>query len=224
MVLKRISKPQINRTSLIDYNFTNTNIEKPHEHNNCVLKLEKIPKSHIKQEIKNIKNKYNNVVSTNDLLSAKVFKRTFDIQQAYKSNKFSLAIPMDVRRQVKELGLKYFGNGLLLHSLKLNVSELEKINTDELAIKLRESIPVIDSKSYLEYLTKLETQIKNSAVHSLKPYNPETGCLVTNLSRIPIHKLDYGKGSPKLVLPLTIGKNSAAILSDKQNYILRLAY
>jgi hypothetical protein len=41
---------------------------------------------------------------------------------------------------------------------------------------------------------------------------------------MPVQKLDFGSGGPEFVFLLTIGKNSAAILADKDDYLLRLVY
>src|SRR4030066_1632312 len=57
-----------------------------------------------------------------------------------------------------------------------------------------------------------------------RPYDPERGCLVTNLSRLPADKLDFGTGPPRLSIPLTIEKNGVGILARKEDYLLRLAY
>ncbi|KAA3613864.1 MAG: hypothetical protein DWQ05_16445 [Calditrichaeota bacterium] len=49
-------------------------------------------------------------------------------------------------------------------------------------------------------------------------------CLVTYRTRMPIHKSIFGMGIPVFTFPLTIGKNSTAILDDKENYLLRLVF
>ena len=60
-------------------------------------------------------------------------------------------------------------------------------------------------------------------VRCLRPYDPDRGCLVTNLSRMPIQRLDFGAGSPGLVMPITIGRNSVAMLADREDFLLRFA-
>jgi hypothetical protein len=163
-------------------------------------------------------------VSSNDILSAIVVKKTFDNQKAQIAKQFTLTIPMDIRNQVKELGPKFFGNGLMFHHLNLSIDQLDKMDISELALKIRESIPSIDTYKYLEYLRDLESEIDRTTIHTLNPYDPETGCLVTNLSRMPIHKLNFGSRPPKIIFPLTLAKNSAAILANKENYLLRLVF
>jgi hypothetical protein len=47
---------------------------------------------------------------------------------------------------------------------------------------------------------------------------------VTNLSKLPAERLDFGTGGPDAIVPLTVEKNSVAVLSRKDNYVLRFAY
>ena len=218
------ASPELKRTVLREYRFNKTKIKEPFDHQYCTIKVEQVSKSFIKQEISRIKKIYNVGVSSNDILSAIVVKKTLDSQKTKFVNQFTLSMPMDIRSQVKELGPKFFGNGLMIHHLTVSISELDKMDTAELALKIRESIPSIDTNRFLEYLRDLESEIDRTTIHSLNPYDPRTGCRVTNLSRIPIQKLNFGSGPPQLIIPLTIGKNSAAILSNKENYLLRLVY
>ncbi len=57
-----------------------------------------------------------------------------------------------------------------------------------------------------------------------RPFDPARGCLVTNLSKMPAERLDFGTGGPAAIVPLTIEKNSAAILARGENFVLRYAY
>jgi hypothetical protein len=73
-------------------------------------------------------------------------------------------------------------------------------------------------------LAELENIISDGDVEKLKPFDPARGCLVTNLSKLPADKLDFGTGSPELIIPLTVEKNSTAILAKKENFVLRFAF
>jgi NRPS condensation-like uncharacterized protein len=186
-----------------------------------MITIKKISKKSIEQEIRKINTENNATVSANDLLSSMAAKQTFEMQQAEIKNQFSISMPMDVRRRVRELGKKFFGNGLMFYHMEMSSGELNEIDYRHLALKLRESIPLINGDSYRKYLTELETQMSHSTIHSLKPYDPAKGCLVTNLSRMPVHKLDFGSGGPEFIFLLTVGKNSTAILADRDDYLLR---
>ena len=84
-------------------------------------------------------------------------------------------------------------------------------------------MPDITNESYLEYLLGIETIITKRQSNKLIVYDPRRGCLVTNLSMLPSNKLNFGTGDPDFIFPLTIEKNSAGILSNRDNFILRLA-
>ncbi len=222
--ISQLASPILKRTVLRKYHFNKTKIKEPFDHQNCTIKVEQVSKSFTKQEINRIKKIYNVSVSSNDILSAIVVKKTLDNQKKQIANQFTLTIPIDIRNQVKELGPKFFGNGLMFHHLNLSIGELDKMDISKLALKIRDSIPSIDTYRYLEYLRDLESETDGTTIHSLNPYDPETGCLVTNLSRMPIQKLNFGSGPPEFIFPLTVGKNSAAILANNENYLLRLVY
>jgi hypothetical protein len=83
-------------------------------------------------------------------------------------------------------------------------------------------MPEINREYYINYLTGLENRIADKKTEKLKPFDPASGCLVTNLSRLPVTKLDFGSGNPDFIFLLTVEKNSAAILGDKENFIIRL--
>ena len=104
------------------------------------------------------------------------------------------------------------------------MSENNEINIEDTAARLRKSMPKVNRESYINFLNDLEEKSSQSAVHNLMPYDPAEGCLVTNLSRMPVKKLNFGTGDPDYILLLTIGKNSAAVLADKTDYIFRFAF
>ena len=59
-------------------------------------------------------------------------------------------------------------------------------------------------------------------MHYVGNFYPRT--VEHQLTRMPIQKLNFGSGNPVFIFPLTIGRNSAAILADKYNFLLRLVY
>ena len=93
-----------------------------------------------------------------------------------------------------------------------------------MARKIRQNMPDVNKKNYLQFLLDIESDISNSRTEKLRPYDPEKGCLVTNLSKLPSNRLNFGTGNPDFIFPMTVGKNSAAILADRDNYILRMVY
>jgi hypothetical protein len=95
---------------------------------------------------------------------------------------------------------------------------------DELAVQIREFMPSVSTQSYTDYFTRLEKIIDEGEADKLKPFDPASGYLVTNISRLPVDRLDFGTGPPDLIFPLTIEKNAAAVLARDENFILRFAY
>lgn len=221
-VIRTLAAPHHNRTALKYFHFAKSKIEQPIRHSDYQIHFIKVPKDTVKEQIKTIRAEMKESVSTNDILSAMVIKSTFENQSGKLNEKFTLSIPIDVRRQVKKYGSKFFGNGLLFHHFNIDLNRKPEIG--RLAVELRRSMPLIDRNTYLCYLETLEAEIGAAEIHTLKPYDPETGCLITNLSRLPSNRLNFGTGNPDFIFPLTIGKNSAAILADQANYILRLVY
>jgi NRPS condensation-like uncharacterized protein len=151
-------------------------------------------------------------------------KKIVSRQPGFWGEEIQLAIPIDIRRKIKEYGRKFFGNGIMLHSVTLDRESVQSLPAREIAIKIRQSMPSISTETYVRYLTGLEEIIASGNAEKLRPFDPDSGVLVTNLSRLPAEKLNFGSGSPDLIVPLTTGKNAAAILAKKENFILRYAY
>jgi hypothetical protein len=212
----------------------NRNIYKPAEHLtevkseipalNHPLSIEyvKILRSSVQEKLKETSKKFNFRISQNDYLSAMVLKKYIENQEENSLNHIQLTIPIDVRRQIKQYGKKFFGNGLMFAKSDFAKKELRTLSEHDIAAKIRQSMPVANDQSYSRYVEYLKSLIERKETDQLRPYDPEKGCLVTNLSRLPATKLDFGKGRPDFVFPLTIEKNSAVVLADEQNYILRI--
>lgn len=221
-LIKFLFKPNHQRTILKDYKFKDLKNRSSDVEEDLNIYYKQIPKDQIKQQRTSVKDKYNKNVSTNDLLSAMIIKDILERSEELSTDSFTFTMPIDVRRQIREYGKKYFGNCLMIHQLNFSKSEIESADINDLAIKIREAMPEINKASFLQYLNRIEEHIISKQTDNLNLYDPQKGCLVTNLSRLPTNKLDFGKGKPDFVFPLTIAKNSTAIMTDEQNYILRI--
>ena len=163
-------------------------------------------------------------ISANDYLSALVLQKTVEYLPSRFPGKIILNIPVDVRRNIKDYGSKFFGNGLFLYTVEFDASTVIKENPENIARQIRDSMPTIRREGYVSYLNRLSQFITDNRTDQLVPYNPDTGCLVTNLSRLPVTRLNFGSGTPDLIFTLTVAKNSAVILADNNFHILRLAF
>ena len=223
-LLSRLYKPHHYRTILKEFQFKGIDaapIQIPAE---LTIKFEEIPQSEIRNAMKEVASQFNRQVSPNDLLTAMVTKKLVAEQKNYFEDSFQVTIPIDIRRSVKELGPKFFGNGIMFNRVDFKTTDLEGLSVHELAVHIRESMPAITRDKFITFLESLETIIASRQAYKLKPFDPEQGSLVTNLSKLPTNKLDFGTGRADFIFPLTIEKNSTAILSRGDNFVLRIAY
>jgi hypothetical protein len=217
-------EPVHQRTVLKEFQFSEIELESLHDKEEFSIEFEEIPRNTVRNIINNIASDLNQHVSFNDILSAIVTKKLVESQKENLREDFQLTIPIDVRGQIKEYGPKYFGNGLMFHKKNFKSSDIKRLSINEIAIEIRKSMPGVTKESYIEYLLSIEAIILQRQTNKLKPFDPGSGCLVTNLSMLPANKLNFGTGDPDFIFPMTIEKNSAAILSNKDNFILRLAH
>jgi len=223
-LIRVLYKPHHQRTILKEFQLEKIELKPLSQEEKLVIEFEEVQKPAVKNIIKNIASDFNQQVSTNDILSAMIIKKSVEIQKDYFGGEFQLTIPIDVRRYVKEYGPKYFGNGIMFQIVDFRKRDIEKFSIPELAIEIRKSMPIITKESFINFLSGLEKLIAERQIDKLRPYNPELGCLITNLSRLPANKLNFGTGDPDFIFPLTIEKNSAAILADEDKFMLRLVF
>jgi len=218
------NKPHHNRTVLKEFQFNETDLQPLQDKENLTIKFEYISRRVVRNMIKDVAANFNQQVSTNDILSSMVAKKSVTIQKEYFGDDFQLTIPIDIRRQIKEYGVNFFGNGIMFNVINFKSIDIKKSSVNEIAIEIRKSMPMVTKESYIKYLGYIEAIIAKRQLNKLRPYDPNKGCLVTNLTRLPTNKLNFGTGDPDFIFPLTIEKNSTAILANKDNFILRLAY
>jgi hypothetical protein len=223
-LVKLFFKPHHRRTTLRDFSFKGVDLEPFQQSDEFNIKFVEVSRNEVQSIIKKVSDTKNRRISMNDVLSAIAVKKLVGAQSEFSEEFVELTIPIDVRRKVKEFGRRFFGNGLILHMMKLNKSDVENLHFEDIAIQIRELMPSVSKQSYVEYLKQLEGIISERRMEKFKPFDPRSGCLVTNISRLPLEKLDFGTGSPEFILPLTIEKNSTAILAKDNNFVLRFAY
>jgi len=217
-------KPHHCRTTLKGFSFEGAELKPVFQNDKFTVEFDEIPRKDVQSIIKEAATFDNLRISTNDILSAIAVKKTVGRQSQFFGEEVNLTIPIDVRRQIKEYGRGFFGNGIMLHTIKLRKKFIENTLTKGLAVQIRKSMPSVSKETYINYLTELEEIISRRKMDQFIPFDPKSGCLVTNISRLPSDKLNFGTGSPELILPLTVEKNSTAILAKNENFILRFAH
>jgi NifU-like protein involved in Fe-S cluster formation len=223
-LIRSLYRPHHQRTVLKEFLFAESILKPFMLGDQFTIEYEEIPRQDVWKAIKDVVSRLNYRISTNDVLSAMAIKKSVKVQKEYFGDNVKLTIPIDVRRQIKEYGQKYFGNGIMLKVIDFETRYIENSSVDEIAVEIRKSMPSVSKDAYLKYLEELEAIIATKQTDKLKPFDPGQGCLVTNLSKLPVDKLNFGTGNPDLIFPLTIEKNSTAILAAKDNFVLRFAY
>lgn len=217
-------KPHHRRTALRDFSFKEIELKPGPQNERFTVEFEDILRKDVRSIIKEVASSSNLRISSNDVLSALAVKKLVGRQTEFWGEDVHLTIPIDVRRQIKEYGPRFFGNGITLHTIELPTEFIENSPAKGIAVQIRKSMPLVSKETYINYLAGLEEIIALGKIDEFRPFDPSSGCLVTNLSKLPADKLNFGGGPPELIVPLTAEKNSTAILAKKENYVLRYAY
>jgi hypothetical protein len=223
-LMQLFTRPHHRRTILKDFFFQGNGWDRQQQEARFTMGINQVLRKDVNKLIRQVAEFKNFRISTNDILSAMAIKKLAAAQHEIQGEYVELTIPIDVRRQVKEYGGKFFGNGIMLHRIKLKKDEIHKLPSDELAVQIRESMPTVSTQSYLDYLSDLEKIISMGKAEKFRPFDPASGFLVTNISRLPVNRLNFGTGPPDLTFPFTVEKNAAAVLAKDENFILRFAY
>jgi hypothetical protein len=217
-------KPDHRRTALRDFSFRGVALKPLAPPGNLRFEYEEILSRDVQTIIQEAASSAGLRVSRNDVLSALAMKKLVRTGSDSWAEDVRLTIPVDVRGKVKEYGRGFFGNGIMFHTLTLKRAHIEASSAQAIAIQIRQSMPMLSREAYIDFLTSLEEILAAEKWDEFRPYDPERGCLVTNLSRLPADKLDFGTGPPRLSVPLTIERNGVGILARGANYLLRFAY
>jgi len=218
-----LTKPHHRRTALRDFSYQGIERSPLYQNDRFTIEHIELPKSELSLRLREVSSS-NVRISTNDLLTAMALIKTVNFEGFEFGDQIRLTIPIDVRRKIRTYGPKFFGNGIMLHTLVFEKEQIENSSMEWLAVRIRESMPTLSPETYKQYLADLEELLSKRKPEEIRPFDPRYGCLVTNLSRMPTDKLNFGSGNPKLAYPLTVEKHSAAVLSKGENYILRLVY
>ncbi len=223
-LMKLFFKPHHRRTAVRNFSFIGFKSKPVEQNGKFTIRFDEINRNEVQSIVKKVSETKNRRVSMNDILSALAVKKLVRAQRGLLGEWVELTIPIDVRSRVREFGQKFFGNGLILHTMKLKKDDVENLHFEDIAIQIRELMPSVSRESYVEYLNHLEGFMSERRWEKFRPFDPKLGCLVTNITRLPVEKLNFGAGRPELVLPLTIEKNSTVIMAKNENFILRFAF
>lgn len=217
-------RPHHRRTILKDFCFQGIEWEGPQQNGGLAMEDGLVPRKDVNSSIREVRESKNFRISTNDVLSAIALRNLLKTKKESVDESVELTIPIDVRTKVKEYGRRFFGNGLMLHHMKLKKKDIMNSPKEELAIRIRRAMPAVTKPSYVDYLWQLEKILSEGKKEKFRPFDPASGFLVTNISRLPVDRLNFGTGPPDLIFPFTVEKNAAAVMARDENFILRFAF
>lgn len=163
-------------------------------------------------------------LSKHDVITALLWKR---IAQDWhtKEDVLECSSAFDYRRIHGGLSPMYWGNAVRGTTARIARSDILNMTVPELAAAIRLSTRAINRDAVLDSLTYMNEM---RHLHGPEVFqrgqiaHPERGLLVTNLSRIDAKRLDFGKGPPNVVIPLTAAPRAAVLLSDGETVVARL--
>jgi Transferase family len=109
----------------------------------------------------------------------------------------------------------YFGNGIRGVTCQLAKQDVLSLSVAKLAEHLRKQILSIREADIWTALNHLEAYRHRNGIEQMSKLHvsdPDTGLLVTNLSRLPVKEIDFGQGPPQEVMPLVPSSRVAIIL------------
>ena len=223
-VLKRALRVSHKRAVLRGFSFKGVKLDPLPPPGELTIEQDVMPKGQVEAMIQETAESAGLRVSANDVLSALVVKKLAGLGKDRPGGDFDLTMPIDVRGRIKGYGRGFFGNAIMFHRVTFKREEIENSAVPSLAARIRQLRPGLSAETYLDFLRRLAEIRAAEKWADFRPYDPERGCLVTNLSKLPADRLDFGTGPPRLVVPLTVEKNSAGILAKGEDFLLRSAF
>ena len=155
-------------------------------------------------------------LSFNDVIVASLWKKYMKQWRKNTNDHLTfISCPFDYRRLLTDFPKTYFGNAVALASTPLSYDRLMSSKLSELAIMVRNSIASINEKYVYDGLKALGALTKNNGVsinEKIHVCDPESGLLVTNLSRLPVKDIDFNAGPPVKYEILTPANRGAVVL------------
>lgn len=166
-------------------------------------------------------------VSSNDVLSALLLKRLVDDGRFFK-DKARISSAFDYRRILPKLGPLYFGNAIRAASFEISTLEIKNSSLKDLALKFRNTTNSITREKALASLALFEAArlAQNGGMEFIQSFHvsdPSCGFLITNLSRVPFEKLNFGNGAPNEAIALTPAPRTGVVTKKGNSFIVRVS-
>ncbi|MCM1983250.1 acyltransferase [Lyngbya confervoides] len=168
--------------------------------------------------------------SDNAVLCAHLWKQYGQIWQGGEApeTRLSLSCALDFRRIYRKvIPPNYFGNAIKGTRCQLPLDHVRTLSLRDLAMQIQSSILGQRPGDIDQHLLALHTFRDRYGVKRmpcLHVSNPETGLLITNLSRIPLKDLDFGLGAPFAMVPLVSAARVGVILPSDGGLTVMMAH
>ena len=162
----------------------------------------------------------------NDALVAHLWKTYIPRWEAGRGNPLTfVTCPVDFRRLVRDVPRTYFGCAVVGATASLDYDNLASASLGTLAGLVRQAVNRVRQEyvsGALQTLEHLRQQQTLSVMEEIHVRHPQHGLVVTNISRLPLHSLDFGAGIPTGFLPRRSADRGAAILPAKDGVDIRI--
>ncbi len=150
----------------------------------------------------------------NDILAASLWRESGKGVDT-SCTEVSVSCPVDYRSHHSRLTMEYFGNAVRGAGVQMDCLQFQHATLGMLAEQIRAAVRGVSeetAESSLRFLELLRRSKGLGAMERLHVANPQSGLLVTNLSRFPLQQLDFGSGVPSDFSFLTPVPRGAVIL------------
>ncbi|HEX9971571.1 MAG TPA: acyltransferase [bacterium] len=182
----------------------------------------------IKAYLEEARQEHNVSCTENDVIAAYLWKTYLPMWHNVHDNPMTyLTCPLDFRRVMTDFPKNYFGCALCFATAAIDFNSLLNASLGDLALLIRNSISKIKDDYILNSLNTLENLRKQNglaAMETIHLRHPQHGMIVTNLTRMPIHDLDFGFGVLADFLTYAEVLSSAAILPAENGVEILVAH
>ena len=186
------------------------------------------PYCELKSLLQEARKDYEARLSHNDIVVGLLWKKFMSPWNTEQGDhRTYISCPVDYRRLLDGFPKTYFGNAVALATTPLSYEKLMNAGLAELALMVRRSIAGVNEQYIhegLKVLNALSRQEGVAANEHIHVSHPDSGLLVTNLSRLPVNDIVFNAGPPVHYEILTPVPRGAVILPDEDGIMVRVSY
>jgi hypothetical protein len=151
-------------------------------------------------------------LTENDILVAFLWKRSVSINDGGERY---VTCPVDFRRLLPGFPRAYFGCALAFATVSSTAEALANEPVGRLAVLVRDAVSAIKADRIRSSLLALDRYCAAYGAEGMEKIHlrhPHRGLIVTNLTRMPIHDVNFGSGPPSDYVPYVELAGGAAII------------